>query len=66
MALQRHRAELVRALRALPDDAWRIHATHATHGDLTLHELARSFVAHEEEHIAQLRDLLGEDDTEEE
>jgi uncharacterized damage-inducible protein DinB len=66
MALQRHRAELVRALRALPDEAWQIHATHETRGDLTLRDLVLSFVAHEEEHIAQLRDLLGEDDEEEE
>src|SRR5579875_1198004 len=58
MALQRHRGEMVWQLRRLPADAWERAAQHETRGMLTLYDLVRTFLEHEEEHIAQLEDLF--------
>lgn len=64
-SLQRHRNELVWQLRRLPDDAWD-RAAIRTSGVQTLLAMLRGTAEHEEEHVAQLNDLLGLDDDDEE
>ncbi len=62
MALQRHRGEMVWQLRRLPTEAWDRTAQHETRGTLSLYELVRTFVEHEEEHVAQLDAMFEDDD----
>lgn len=59
LAYQRHRQETVWQLRRLPDDAWDCTAQHEDRGPVTLLQVLASLVEHEEEHVAQLRELLG-------
>jgi uncharacterized damage-inducible protein DinB len=60
MAYQRRRGELIGQLRRLPDDAWDRTAHHEERGTISLLDLLRSAAEHEEEHVAQLEELLGE------
>lgn len=51
------RAELVAALRRAAPDDWRRSGTHELRGAVTLLDVARGLVEHEEEHCAQLEAL---------
>lgn len=59
---QRHRSELVWQLRQLPDEAWDRHGKHESKGDLSLFDLVRIFLEHEEEHLAQLEAAFGDEE----
>lgn len=51
------RAEVVAALRHAPPGAWRHAGAHEVRGPVTLLDVARGLVDHEEEHCAQLEAL---------
>jgi len=62
MAFQRHRSEMLFQLKRLPEDAWNRTAQHETRGTLTLFDLVRTFIEHEEAHVAQLEAAFADDD----
>ncbi len=51
------RAELVAILRRLPDEAWTRVSVHPEAGPVSVAEWVRRFVAHTDQHIAQIRAL---------
>lgn len=59
LVFQRRRNETLWQLRRLPDEAWDLVGVHEERGEMTLYAMLASFAAHEEEHLAQLHDLLG-------
>jgi hypothetical protein len=54
-----YRAETVRLLRALPDHAWSRQGRHEILGQVILEPYVRHQLAHELQHLAQLRETLG-------
>src|SRR4029079_14156792 len=50
------RNEVVSYLAQLPDDGWARRARHATFGELAVAGLCEEVLAHDHEHLAQLRD----------
>ncbi len=61
-AYQRHRSEMTWQLTQLSDEAWDRQAKHETKGVLTLFEVMRIFLEHEEEHLAQLEAAFGDEE----
>ena len=57
--IEAYRAETVRLLRALPDDAWARSGRHDTLGRVVLEPYVRHELAHEEQHLVQLARALG-------
>ncbi len=57
--IEAYRAETVRLLRALPDDAWARSGGHETLGRVVLEPYVRHELAHEEQHLVQLARALG-------
>jgi len=53
------RAELVAALRRASPDDWRRVGAHEERGAVTLLDIVRSLVEHEEEHAAQLEHVIA-------
>jgi uncharacterized damage-inducible protein DinB len=53
------RAELVRVLRRLDASDWRRTGQHEVQGRVTLHDVLRHLVEHEEEHCGQLEAILA-------
>jgi DinB superfamily len=54
VSYQRHRAEMVWQLRHIPLTSWQRTCKHETRGVITLYDLIRVFIEHEEAHITQL------------
>ncbi len=57
--MEAYRAETVRLLRSRPAEGWQRTGRHEVLGPLTLEPYVRHEVAHEEAHLAQLRQALG-------
>jgi hypothetical protein len=53
------RADLVRMLRRLPPEAWARTGRHEVIGEVVLEPYVRHQLAHEEQHLAQLKRALG-------
>jgi hypothetical protein len=53
------RYELIRVLRGLDAEQWARTGLHEEHGEISLEAIASHLVGHEEEHLQQLRELLG-------
>ena len=56
---RRLREETLVLLRALPHQAWRRTGLHPTRGELTVEQLAGVLAAHDERHLARIRELRG-------
>jgi hypothetical protein len=60
--MRAYRGETVRLLRSLTDAGWSRQGRHEVLGVVTLEPYVRHQVAHEEQHLAQLRDALRQRD----
>lgn len=53
------RYELIQTLRRAGDDAWTRSGIHEQHGRITVEQLVAHLIDHEDEHLAQIEELLS-------
>ena len=54
-----HRAELINMLRGIELEEWERTGTHEVRGPMTVLEIARQIIDHEEEHLVQIERSIG-------
>jgi len=58
-SMRLHRAELIHALRGISLEDWERTGTHEVRGPMTVLEIAKQLVEHEEDHLAQIERSIG-------
>lgn len=56
---RQHRTALVRLLTGLSAEAWARYGRHEVHGDVTVTWLIKHALEHDDEHLAQIREVLA-------